>query len=334
VDADDDNDLLTDTLEKSLRLDGCKSDTDGDGAEDGYEYQSARDLNDDEQQDANNYAPYPTRRPYPNPLDGTDGGVDHDGDFLDLVSEYKLWRISGSRTLERLSYSAGEQYSVSTRDAGTGRRLPSLPAAGYPKHNSFMGWAGRAGYDPVGLSALGDQWYAPRTHYRLKDLDRDGSLSAAELTYYDKDHDGWLNDAERDEDADGLTNQDEANGCMTPSFWAGLYDKETPFPVVYAGTDLDVADSDGDGIRDGADDQDHDDVPNLVECSRQAIANLGPDPSALTLPPADGRPAIAFVNPFNPCLPHTQSRTCPRYIDISKAFAPFAKDDVYWFIKN
>src|SRR4051794_6659354 len=40
VDADDDNDLLPDTLELSLQLDPCTSDTDGDGVEDGFEYQS------------------------------------------------------------------------------------------------------------------------------------------------------------------------------------------------------------------------------------------------------------------------------------------------------
>ena len=38
---------------------------------------------------------------------------------------------------------------------------------------------------------------------------------------------------------------------------------ETPFHVTYAGTDIVDADSDGDGVRDGADDQDHDDIPNV-----------------------------------------------------------------------
>ena len=72
VDTDDDNDLLSDTLEKSLKLDQCQADTDEDGAEDGYEYQSARDLNDDEHQNPNQYLPYPEKRPYPNALDKTD----------------------------------------------------------------------------------------------------------------------------------------------------------------------------------------------------------------------------------------------------------------------
>ena len=75
-------------------LDPCKADTDGDGVEDGYEYQSARDLNDDEHQDPNTYLPYPEKRPYPNALDGTDGDTDHDGDSLTLLEEYGLWKYT------------------------------------------------------------------------------------------------------------------------------------------------------------------------------------------------------------------------------------------------
>ena len=59
VDTDDDNDLLSDAQEKSLKLDGCHVDSDRDGVEDGYEYQSALDLNDDEHQDGNTYCPTP-----------------------------------------------------------------------------------------------------------------------------------------------------------------------------------------------------------------------------------------------------------------------------------
>ena len=65
VDTDDDNDLLTDDVEKGYDLDGCKADTDGDKVEDGYEYQSARDLNDDEHQSPNDYIPYPREASVP-----------------------------------------------------------------------------------------------------------------------------------------------------------------------------------------------------------------------------------------------------------------------------
>ncbi len=47
-DADDDNDLLPDATEAAMKTDPCKSDSDEDGVTDGYEFQSAVDLNDDE----------------------------------------------------------------------------------------------------------------------------------------------------------------------------------------------------------------------------------------------------------------------------------------------
>ena len=81
--TDDDKDLLTDGQEQAIGTDPCAADSDGDGVEDGYEYQSARDLNDDEHQQPNAYLPYPGKRPYPNAL-FKDAGVDYDGDVLTL----------------------------------------------------------------------------------------------------------------------------------------------------------------------------------------------------------------------------------------------------------
>ena len=54
--------------ELRYKTDGCKADSDGDGVTDGYEIQSARDLNDDEYQFAQSVLPYPEKRPYPNAL--------------------------------------------------------------------------------------------------------------------------------------------------------------------------------------------------------------------------------------------------------------------------
>ena len=51
--------MLTASRENELGLDSCKADTDGDGVPDGYEYWSARDLNDDEYQEPT--ATCPTR---------------------------------------------------------------------------------------------------------------------------------------------------------------------------------------------------------------------------------------------------------------------------------
>ena len=340
VDSDDDNDLLSDMYERSISklLDTCKADTDGDGVEDGYEYQSARDLNDDEDQSPNAYTPYPRKLPYPNPLDGTDVAVDHDGDDLTLGEEYRLWRLTGPRTLDRLNYSAGEQFSRSARGGGTGSRIPNLPAAGYDKQVAFLTWASGAGYRNVLLSPTNStQWWVGRVSTEIRDFDRDTDV-AETATYYDLFPDGYLSDAERDEDADGLTNWAETRGCLGEgaggqAYWTGLYKKETKYYLAYQGTALDDPDTDGDGVRDGADDQDHDDVPNVMECSRSLAADM-PEDTDPDLDPIPVRPQNGFVNPFNPCLPHPYSRSCKRIVPFENAWAPFNPKDKYYLILN
>ncbi len=366
--ADDDSDLLSDTEETSIGTNPCSNDSDGDTVPDGYEYQSARDLNDDEHQDPNSYLPAPFKKPYPNPLNG-DGGTDHDGDSLTLVDEYRLWAKYGTTsTLDNLIYSAGEAFSLSARD-GSGHRRPTQPTVGYDKHRDFMNWAGglgqwagQRGYDPVMLQVSDSRpWHeeSNRAAYGLLDMNRTDGVEDSpwdnaagqgrdgyrfsERYYYDLDNDGFVSDDERDEDADGLTNYDEAHGRMTPEYWAGCYDEEKPYGVEYAGTDLTDPDSDGDGVRDGADDQDHDDIPNVMELSRNAASGWVdwgfatctldpdkmvdsdldedemPDDAPLTLHPG----TYGRVNPFNPCLPMTNSRTCDRHPGINNGGAPF-----------
>jgi hypothetical protein len=339
-DADDDNDLLSDVYERSISklLDTCKADTDEDGVEDGYEYQSARDLNDDEDQSPNEYTPYPRKLPFPNPLDGTDGDTDHDGDDLTLMEEYRLWKLTGPRTLERLNYSAGEQFSRSTRAGGTGVRTPNLAAAGYDKQTDFLNWANGKGYDHVMLSPPNvTNWWTGRVSVDIRDFDRDAN-AAETATYYDFGPDGFLSDAERDEDADGLTNWAETRGCLGEGstgqqYWTDLYEDETKYYLAYQGTALDDPDTDGDGIRDGADDQDNDDVPNMMECSRSLASDLPEDGDPLP-DPIPVRPLVGFVNPFNPCLPHEWSRACKRITPFEDAWAPFNPDDKYWYILN
>lgn len=346
--ADDDNDLLGDATESSLRLDPCNADSDGDGVGDGYEHQSARDLNDDEFQDPNQFLPYPAKRPYPNAL-FADADVDHDGDSLTLAEEHKLWRTFGAYRLDQpLLYSAGEQYSLSKRDAVTGRRRPTQRADAYAKHDAFLAWAARpdVGYDPVLLAETGP-WHDPANQapFRLLDFNRSGGApDAGEALYFDFDGDGFLSDNERDEDADGLTNFDEAHGRMTPEYWNACYGIEKAYPVAYQGTDIADADTDGDGVRDGADDIDHDDIPNVMEFSRFAASGLvdwgGQQcvvSESLIIPPGPDEPepeepeyenshhpnAYGRVNPFNPCLPFTWSRTCQQHPGLSGASAPF-----------
>jgi hypothetical protein len=351
TDSDDDNDLLSDVYERSVSklLDTCKADTDGDGIEDGYEYQSAKDLNDDEYEVPNNPTPYPRKLPYPNPLDGEDGNVDHDGDTLTLKNEYDLWKYTiahgAARTLS-LAYSAGKQYS-----------LGKLPRANYIRQNQFINWA----YTPphhygvvsmVNLdgTVVGDDqpdWLngAAWSSYEIRDFDRTGGglagVSVPELYYYDYNGNGYLDDAERDEDADGLPNQWEGTGCMTRGYWDNYYKMEAPYYLgvtQFGYVSLADEDTDGDGVRDGADDLDHDDVPNVMECSRYMASGGAYGVDALDdTTPHPGRASEGWVNPFNPCLPHKRSRTCKRYVEVgpgSKAWAPFAVtgSDLYYRI--
>src|SRR5215207_7038696 len=348
--ADDDSDLLPDMLETAIGTDPCNPDTDGDGVEDGYEYQSARDLNDDEYQgDPNQVLPYPSKRPYPNPL-FADASVDYDGDSLTLAEEQALWKytysvnLSAARTLNPLSYSDGNQYSIHKRVDG--RRVPALAAAGYNRHQQFLAWATANKYLNVKI-AVGP---APGFH-DVRDANMNGSVEPSERNYFDHNGSGWLSDDERDEDADGLTNYDETHGRLTQAYWASCYSGEKPFTVPYAGPKVDDADSDGDGVLDGADDQDHDDIPNIMELSRFAASgHVDWQPGSHCRVAAgivfdqtdnngDGKPDnpnslhpfdYGRVNPFNPCLPATDSRTCTLHPGVSGAAAPF-DDSPNWF---
>lgn len=366
VDHDDDNDLLPDAVEARYRLVECDADTDDDGVGDGYEFASARDLNDDDYQGTNTAIPYPGSRPYPNPLDRTDAGTDFDGDSLTLAEEHSLWRytltgrsddssaalddaalLGRFSLLDALAYSDGEQYSIGElcpsvvnpaacgpRDSG--RRVPALAASGYAKHADFVAWAEQSGYRSVFLTDAPPWWVhaVTRNEYGLFDVDRSGSEGPSEAFDFDRDGDAFLSDDERDEDADGLSNFDETRGRMQPSYWTACYGYETAYPVPYAGTDVANPDTDGDTIRDGADDQDHDDVPNVMELSRIAASHLDDrHPTKGGCAPAEGLPKdlhhssdYGRVNPFNPCLPlgdPNVSRTCKRARDFVKPPAPF-----------
>jgi hypothetical protein len=355
--ADHDGDMVPNALEGQLGTDACLADTDGDGVGDGYEYKSAVDLNNDDYQEPNQSLPYPGKRPFPNPLDPSDAGIDFDGDTLQLFTEQSLWLISSapaSRILDNpLSYSDGLQHSIYTHQPGQGdRRFPALPAAGYSKQTEFVNWATSAGYrSNLHVPHPADD--GTTIVRSLFDINLDGAESPGEALHYDTDGNGFLADDERDEDADGLSNFDEDRGRIRPDWWTSCYAEELPYYITYADTDIADADSDGDGVRDGADDQDHDDLPNLMELSR--IAASGIDDREVT---ADGRrqncllaesiedmfenvdpphywhqAAYGRVNPFNPCLPAETSRTCNDRVQFDQKWAPFDQSPD-WFALN
>ena len=324
-DADDDNDGLEDLFETTtVGTDACKFDHDGDKVSDGFEYRSAVDLNNDDYRHPAQSLQFPGKRPYPNALDGEDAGTDYDGDGLTLGDEYGLWQYTvgkgASASLDSLSYSDGLKASKYTRDAN-GIRRPALDAVGYDKAVDFTSWMTSSGYVTVQLPDENES--STNVTRPLLDVNRSGIVDAFESNFLDRSGDGKLSDDERDEDADGLTNWSELHGTSTPGWWKAIYKKETPYRISYAATTATDEDTDGDGVRDGADDQDFDGYPNLVELSRARITGRPLDPPNLDKSVADPNPGLGRVQPFNPCLPNVDARTCPTYRPVENAWAPF-----------
>jgi len=127
----------------------------------------------------------------------------------------------------------------------------------------------------------------------------------------DQNGDGQLWDDERDADGDGLGNWDEQQGRMTETWWPAQHNgqtepKESKYPELNFLDNLDLAlrdalangDVDGDGVRDGDDDYDHDGLSNQFEVRRPADWQTTYD----TTNP------WAYVNPFNPCKPFETER--------------------------
>jgi hypothetical protein len=285
-----------------VRTDPLRKDTDGDGREDGWEYYSAKDLN-------HEAVPYPGKRPYPNALDPepTEGDVDWDGDSLTSNEEYALWVHTG-RQYDASRGSNGQRDSVLGYSDGTQFSRPERPTQTPP----FV--------HPLGVYDA--KWAYPTYPDFLEGPNR---------------ADGIWTDDERDGDNDGLNNYDETHGRMNPNLWNGILGNEKRCGVevkpwaepdgAYYGKferpnlrfvvpDYLDPDTDGDGLLDGEDDQDHDDVPNFAELEHPCWGgSLIPEPTG------------GYVHPYNPCAPNDGglwggpspdlARTCPRYKEIT-----------------
>ncbi|MBI5106173.1 MAG: hypothetical protein HZB46_14530 [Solirubrobacterales bacterium] len=275
-DADDDNDLLSDTEEARLGLQSCKRDTDGDGMSDGWEQFSAIDRN------GGSTKPAPTRRSYPNALDGKDGAVDSDGDGLSNLDEYTAWATFGGNKVP-LSYSGGNP-------ASAGRYK-------VPDELAYMDQDGNGFLSDFERDADGDG--IPN-----KDEMR-GSHNAAGYMLA-----GWPADTALYWDygifTDTYIKKAAEQSKQDTPLCAGI--NQVPWYCVESATDggspLEVskvdtldwldADSDGDTIRDDQDDVDHDDIPNLTEYLTEVALPFGK----------------RKYGPLNACVPNSDSRFC------------------------
>lgn len=259
--------------------------------------------------------------------------ADTDGDGLSNALEQSIGTDPCNRDTDGDGVSDGFEYT-SAQDLnntvlfGSGPLLPYPAKRPYP--NPLFPDAG-VDYDGDGLTQADEYelWmYTTGGHFPLNYSD--GKQVSAVDTYnatLDQNGDGVLQDGERDADRDGLSNWDESHGRMTPEWWAATYSgsnggqKETPYPITFAGTSMTNPDSDGDGIPDGADDQDHDGLSNAFELARPGDLWTRPgdwttsyvstaqnyNSGSNTL--AGGADPYARVNPFNPCKP-VWSQTC------------------------
>lgn len=274
--SDFDGDLMSNAREASLGTDPCLKDTDGDGAEDYFEVESALDLN-------QRAVPYPGKRPFTNALDPSDGGSDYDGDGLTNAEESRAWAhpVTGPNGGGLQAYSGS-------------LRAPAF-AGPYGGISRFGGHSADLNYSD------GSQQTVPASNGEYR-------------TYLDLDRDGRLTDDERDADGDGLRNVDEIRLLMSqghyPTGKECGYEYRPLLPRNLAGVDYLVSDVDGDGVLDGNDDQDTDGVSNVDEVQPpfQECQNARPLPVDGA---RDGQPALR--NPFNPCLPDPNSDTCRRY---------------------
>ncbi len=314
VDTDDDNDLLFDSTEATIGTGVCAADTDGDGMTDGWEYKSAVDFNQRNCPNSTDYPipcaaayPYPKKLAYPNPR-YADAGTDFDGDFLTAGHEFLAWKRKAAadaswNNIGNLWYSAGLQASQDTSAAApcVGMAVPE-PFGGKEDYPEFDRSA-----PPAAPSYLPDNAFQ-NAEYDIYSLDRFGRNAP----------NGCLDDSERDEDGDFLGNVEELLAQLSARSWWNSVHTENPYKEEFLGTDWLDADSDGDGVIDGLDDQDGDDFLNVEEVTRGSKSNT----STGALSARNG----LWVDPFNPCLPAINSASCPTALLLDgPAWAPFHK---------
>lgn len=215
--ADADGDGLTNAREAQIKTDPCIADTDGDGIPDGYEFESALDLN-------SRALPYPGKRPYPNPLDPSDAGTDYDGDGLTMADEHAAWVAYGGSRFP-LNYSDGTQT--------TGGPVPVTPQTAWQDldGNGFLS-DDEKDVDGDGLTNW-DEAHGRMVPQWWKDAwtsEPSYTLSYLQTDWLDPDTDGdTLPDGADDVDHDGYTNAQEVDRVAV-SLWVQPFNPCLPDP--------------------------------------------------------------------------------------------------------
>lgn len=281
TDKDDDNDLLSDAEEATLKTKPCVRDSDADGMSDGWEHHSSLDRN-------GKAVPAPTRKPYPNALDGSDGAIDHDGDGLTNVEEYIAWvtlssslrAVDSNPLTSRLTYSGGNPASD-----GRARRPDAL---------AYMDRDGNGFLSDFERDADGDQ--IPNMDEQRTTLDAARGLIAEidDPRFFEF---GLFGQVYMDLIAVTQSKQDQPR-CgginQVPFYCLDALDSNAVKVSKVDTLDWVDADSDGDGLRDDIDDVDHDDVPNMQEYLEE-----------LATPNVD-----RVYRHLDACIPNSDSRYC------------------------
>jgi hypothetical protein len=211
----------------------------------------------------------------PNPTDGDDDNdLLPDGIELEIRTNPCVSDSDGDNLLDGWEY-------LSALDLNT-NALPYPAKRPYP--NALFADA-NVDHDGDGLWAWAEHslWWLGGRKYPLDYSDGDQKTQpdpTGAAVWNDWDRDGILADDERDFDNDGLANIYELRAY-------GFSPWEPQFPGAVR-PDMFDPDTDGDGVPDGPDDQDHDDVSNIDELRAGTWA-------------------------MNPCDP-VASRTCPRWL--------------------